>query len=115
MELCAASVSRTARGLKNHNYRPFRPQPVVSFVNVHVCVCACNHGSPLTSPHMLCLNAIFYFINFKNNIKLYVFIWLHVVSCIPSIVVEWFKGARFALLKCLQEPTKKTWCALPKK
>lgn len=37
MELCAASVSRTARGFKNHNYRPSCLQPVVSFVTVSVC------------------------------------------------------------------------------
>lgn len=47
MELCAASVSRTAHGFRNHNYRPSRLQPVVSFVNVYVSVLASFH-----TPHL---------------------------------------------------------------
>ena len=66
MELCAASVSRTARGFKNHDYRPARPKPVVSFVDV--CVSACLlPWLPPTPSYMVCCNVILYFIKLKKT------------------------------------------------
>lgn len=86
MELCAASVSRTARGFKNHNYRPARPKPVVSFVNV--CVSACLLPWLPTNPpqYMVCCNVILYFIKLKKTPTVFykrVYIYSHEREGLP--------------------------------